>query len=867
MVNNESKMNQPSERTIFLDAIELSNAQDRRKYLENACGADRELRDAVERLLQAHDLEEHPLDKSPIEEASDKTHDFVSTPAEPSGDSPEDQLNRMIGPYRLMEQIGEGGFGVVYVAQQEKPVRRKVALKMVKPGMGSKEVIARFEAERQALALMDHPCIARVFDAGVSDDSRPYFVMELVRGVPITEFCDKARMNIPQRLELFMDVCSAVHHAHQKGVIHRDLKPSNVLTTLYDDKPVAKIIDFGIAKAIGQSLTDKTIYTRFMSLMGTPLYMSPEQAEMNTLDVDTRSDIYSLGVLLYELLTGTTPIDRSRMDSAGYNEIRRIILEEEPPIPSNRISTLGNRISTISGMRQIEPSRLTSSIRGDLDWIVMKAMDKDRKRRYDSAAAMARDIHCYLHSEPVEARPPSSAYRLSKFAQRNRALLVSGSLIAFSMLAGTAFSVYQMSKAVSALQDKQDALREALIAKKEANEARDEANEARDEIAKFSERIVQSNVLVSSGQTHANAGRWQAAIDDFAQAIDLQPSFYLPWVQRGQLYSQLHLWQEANNDFAKAITLGAPTDQPQWMGAGALFALFSQTEAFEALVVQERKRFDLETDDFDWQSLRNCVISIPVANNLEWSKIAAKAEPKIEQRGGPRGPGGPEGEELRGDRGERGIPRRPGEPNRFGPGHREYDNREHEKPEGRRGGPEDRQRPPFGGGPESQRPRGNNFDEKGFGGGPAGDGPRLGARPRRGGFLPMGAQCYVTAMAYIRAGDSRKALNLLDRADLDRGWIGRELIHSARAIAFHQAGQTSLAKQSLSLAERAITRWTGTVVPTEDTPFSPLPWFDLVEGIVLHSEATKAITGTETNTAEVIAMFRQRALIVISEEM
>ncbi len=855
--NDESKMNQPSERTIFLDAIELSNAQDRSNYLEKACGEDRKLRDAVNRLLQAHDLEEHPLDKSPIEKSSDKTRDFVSTPREPSGDSPQDHVDRLIGPYRLMEQIGEGGFGVVYVAQQEKPVRRKVALKMVKPGMGSKEVIARFEAERQALALMDHPCIARVFDAGVSDDSRPYFVMELVRGVPITEFCDKARMNIPQRLELFMDVCSAVHHAHQKGVIHRDLKPSNVLTTLYDDKPVAKIIDFGIAKAIGQSLTDKTIYTRFMSLMGTPLYMSPEQAEMNTLDVDTRSDIYSLGVLLYELLTGTTPIDRSRMDSAGYNEIRRIILEEEPPIPSNRISTLGNRISTISGMRQIDPSRLTSSIRGDLDWIVMKAMDKDRKRRYDSAAAMARDIHLYLHSEPIEARPPSRVYRLSKFAQRNRAILVSASLIAFSLLAGTAFSVYQMSKA-------EDALREALIAKKEANEARDE-------IAKFSERIVQSNVFVSSGQTHANAGRWQAAIDDFAQAIDLQPSFYLPWVQRGQLYSQLHLWQEATNDFAKAISLGAPTDQPQWMGAGALFALFAQTESFEALVAQERKRLDLASDDFDWQSLRNCVISIPIDNDLAWSNIATKAESRIEQRGGPRGPGGPgrppggpEGEEPRG---ERGMPRRPVEPTRFGPGQREYDNREHERPEGRRGGPEGRQRPPFGGGPESPRPRGNNLDEKGFGGGPAGDGPRLGAGPRRGGFLPVGSQCYVTAIAYIRAGDSRKALNLLDRADLDRAWIGRELIHSARAIALHQSGQTTLAKQSLALADQVIKHWTGTVLPAEDTPFSALPWFDLVEGIVLHSEATRVITGTEANSAEIIEMCREHALGLISEEI
>ena len=863
MTNDESKMNIPSERTIFLDAIELPNAQERSKYLENVCGENGHLRDAVERLLRAHDLQENPLDASPIARIAERTRDFMNSQSEPVPIQSQDPVDRLIGPYRLMEQIGEGGFGVVYVAQQEKPVRRKVALKMVKPGMGSKEVIARFEAERQALALMDHPCIARVFDAGVSDDSRPYFVMELVRGVPITEFCDKARLNIPQRLELFMDVCSAVHHAHQKGVIHRDLKPSNVLTTLYDDKPVAKIIDFGIAKAIGQSLTDKTIYTRFMSLMGTPLYMSPEQAEMNTLDVDTRSDIYSLGVLLYELLTGTTPIDRNRMDSAGYNEIRRIIMEEEPPIPSNRLSTLGNRLSTISGLRQIEPNRLTSFIRGDLDWIVMKAMDKDRTRRYDSAAAMARDIHCYLHSEPVEARPPSKIYRVRKFAQRNRVLLISASLIAVSMFAGTAFSVYQMSNAVSALQEKKDALREALIAKKEANDARDE-------IAKFSDRIVQSNVLVSSGQTHANAGRWQAAIDDFAQALDMQPNFYLPWVQRAQLYSQLHLWQESAHDLAKAISLGAPTDQPQWMGAGALFALSNQTEAFATLFQQERKRLETAEIEIDWQSLRNCIASLPISTTMEWKEFAAKAELQIDHRGGPRGPDGPRGPGADDPRDAHGMSRRPGEPNRFNPGHRE-----HENGEGRRGGPggpDDRQRPPFrGGGPESRKPGNNRFDEKGFAergfGGPPGEGPNPGPGPKRGGFLPPGAQYYVTAIAYLRAGENERALTLLEKAETERNWIGRELVHSVRAIALFQSGQKQLAIQSLELADTAIARWIGDIAPTAESPFVPLPWFDLVEGIVFHSEATQRIKGHDSKKEEFITKFREHAFVMIANEM
>jgi serine/threonine protein kinase/WD40 repeat protein len=334
-----------------------------------------------------------------------------------------------VGPYRLREQLGEGGFGQVFVAEQSEPVRRKVALKIIKPGMDSREVVARFEAERQALALMDHPNIARVFDAGTTQDGLPYFVMELVRGIPVTDYCDQHRLAVRDRLELFLDVCRAVQHAHQKGIIHRDIKPSNVLVTQHDTRAVVKVIDFGVAKAINQQLTDKTIYTRFAQFIGTPLYMSPEQAQMTGLDVDTRTDIYSLGVLLYELLTGTTPLSRQQLQEAAFDEVCRLIREQEAPRPSLRISTLGDLAGSVSTNRQVEPKRLALFMRGDLDWIVMKTLEKDRSRRYETPNALCRDLERFLHEEPVEACPPSAAYRFRKFARRNRSLLVTASLV------------------------------------------------------------------------------------------------------------------------------------------------------------------------------------------------------------------------------------------------------------------------------------------------------------------------------------------------------------------------------------------------------------------------------------------------------
>ena len=309
-------------------------------------------------------------------------------------------MGKVIGPYKLLEQIGEGGMGVVYMAEQQVPVRRHVALKIIKPGMDTRQVIARFEAERQALALMDHPNIAKVLDAGTTDSGRPYFVMELVKGVPITQYCDERRLTPRQRLELFITVCQAVQHAHQKGIIHRDLKPTNVLVAEYDDRPVTKIIDFGVAKAVGQQLTERTMFTQFGQVVGTIEYMSPEQAKFNQLDIDTRTDIYSLGVLLYELLTGETPFDRQRLHSAAFDEMLRIIREEEPPKPSTRLSS-SESLPSIAAQRQLDPKKLTTLVSGDLDWIVMKSLEKDRTRRYETANDLARDIERYLHGQPV----------------------------------------------------------------------------------------------------------------------------------------------------------------------------------------------------------------------------------------------------------------------------------------------------------------------------------------------------------------------------------------------------------------------------------------------------------------------------------
>jgi Flp pilus assembly protein TadD/serine/threonine protein kinase len=415
-------------KALFLEAVEKHDPDQWPAFLDRACAGEPDLRRRVEGLLEAH----REVGTGPYRAA---TEGAVPSPVatvdeQPIGERP----GTVIGPYKLMEQIGEGGMGLVFVAEQTHPVRRKVALKVIKPGMDTRQVVARFEAERQALALMDHPNIAKVLDGGETASGRPYFVMELVKGVPITKICDDNRLTTRERLELFVPVCEAVQHAHQKGIIHRDLKPSNVLVASHDGKPVVQVIDFGVAKAVGQHLTDKTVYTLFAQMIGTPLYMSPEQAGESSLDVDTRSDIYSLGVLLYELLTGTTPFDKDRLRTVGYDEMRRIIREEEPARPSARISTLGQAAATVSANRRSDPKKLSRVMRGELDWIVMKALEKDRNRRYETAIGLARDVQRYLNDEPVQACPPSAWYRFRKFARRKKAALATAAVLALAAL-------------------------------------------------------------------------------------------------------------------------------------------------------------------------------------------------------------------------------------------------------------------------------------------------------------------------------------------------------------------------------------------------------------------------------------------------
>jgi tetratricopeptide (TPR) repeat protein len=392
------------------------------------------------------------------------------TAASTQGASDSDPLGSAIGPYKLLQRIGEGGFGTVFLAEQRQPMVRRVALKIIKRGMDTRQVIARFEAERQALAMMDHPNIARVLDAGATRDGRPYFVMELVHGDPITDYCDRQMLRTRERLELFVHVCHAVQHAHQKGIIHRDIKPSNVLVALVDGQPVPKVIDFGIAKATSLPLTDKTLHTELHQAIGTPAYMSPEQAEMTGVDIDTRADIYSLGVLLYELLTGTTPLDRQQLRSAGWDGARRMIREIDPPTPSARLRDAGPVLDEIAANRHSDPVRLRSDVRGDLDWIAMKCLEKDRTRRYDTANGLAMDVLRHLTGEPVLAAPPGRLYRIRKFGARNRAAVLAAAAIVVLLLAGIAGTTFGLFRARAGRAEAQAQRREAEIQKDTAEQ-------------------------------------------------------------------------------------------------------------------------------------------------------------------------------------------------------------------------------------------------------------------------------------------------------------------------------------------------------------------------------------------------------------
>jgi serine/threonine protein kinase len=470
-------------KALFLAAAELPAPAERAAFLDRECGADEELRRPLEALLRAHDdpggfLEQPTAGALPTEGSQPSTSIEQS-----AGDrAPAAGAAGGVGPYRLLEKLGEGGMGAVWAAEQQEPLRRRVALKLIKPGLDSAQVMRRFEQERRALALMDHPHIAKVLDAGSTAEGRPYFVMELVHGVPITKYCDELRLSVRERLGLFIQVCQAIQHAHQKGVIHRDVKPSNVLVCVQDGKPVPKVIDFGVAKALHRPLTEGSTYTEVGAMVGTLQYMAPEQAEVGPLGVDTRADVYGLGILLYELLTGDTPLGRERLRQAAFAEVVRLIKEEEPPRPSARLSESQETLAGLAARRRTEPARLTKAVRGELDWIVMKALEKDRNRRYETASGFAADVQRYLADEPVEACPPSAGYRLRKFARRNRAALGTAMLVALALVAGMGIALWQAAEARESAETARKNESDALAAKADLENANKDLKQTRDEV-------------------------------------------------------------------------------------------------------------------------------------------------------------------------------------------------------------------------------------------------------------------------------------------------------------------------------------------------------------------------------------------------
>jgi serine/threonine protein kinase len=568
------------EETVFYAALKVEDPVQRKLFLDQACAGDAGLRSAVEELLRTQGEAERFFNDggSAVKSVSTLpplTGDGSRSNGIAVGDSPlEENLGTRIGRYKLLQKIGEGGCGVVYMAEQEEPVRRRVALKIIKLGMDTKSVIARFNAERQALALMDHPNIARVLDAGATETGRPYFVMELVRGIKITEFCDQNHLETDRRLDLFVQVCHAIQHAHQKGIIHRDIKPSNVMVTLHDGVPVPKVIDFGIAKATEAKLTDLTLFTAFDQFIGTPAYVSPEQAEMSGLDIDTRSDIYSLGVLLYELLTGKTPFNSKELLRSGLYEMRRTLREREPHRPSTMVTTMqGEELKVAALCRRSEPPKLISMLRGDLDWIVMKALEKDRSRRYQTANGLAMDIDRHLNSEPVVARPPSRLYQFQKLVHRNKVIFAAAAAVAAALIVGLGTSTFLFFR-------EREARRRAVAAEQQQNKLRQEA-ETR-------EKITEAAFLVSQE-------KYQEA-DELMSKVSLKA----PTVEGAAVIRSLGEWHALEN---------------QWTEAAARFALLLQIDELDGW----------DTFTLDYLMLGPALIEMGDTKRYEQFRLAAIA--------------------------------------------------------------------------------------------------------------------------------------------------------------------------------------------------------------------------------------------------
>ncbi len=627
---------------IFYAALDVKAPAERQAFLERSCAGDAGLRAAVEQMLATQaDAEKFFGSGSPssvsavqLAAALAKAPRLHDTP--PINVPVEEELGKRIGPYKLLQKIGEGGCGTVYMAEQEMPVRRRVALKVIKLGMDTKNVIARFEAERQALAMMDHPNIARVLDAGATETGRPYFVMELVRGVKVTTYCDEKNLDPRQRLDLFLQVCHAIQHAHQKGIIHRDVKPSNILVTNHDGVPVPKVIDFGIAKATsGSRLTERTLFTAFEQFVGTPAYMSPEQAEFSSLDVDTRSDIYSLGVLLYELLTGRPPFDQSELLASGLDEMRRTLREREPHRPSTKLDGLRAEELTQTALhRHMEPRRLKSLLSGDLDWIVMKALEKDRSRRYQTANGLAADVQRYLHNEPVIARPPSRWYRLQKLVRRNRAAFVAIGAVSVALIAGLAVSSWLFMREREARQEQARLRLEAESARQTETRLRSDA-EART-------RIAQAAVLLNRGKPE----QADQLVDQISMPAT-EPSLEAAYVFRalGEWNALLGRWSQAADRLLNLVRANQldKTDMTDiatrdLLRVGPVLVAAEQQASYRAFVAEITARFATTQNPVAAEHVMKVGLVAPVdpATFQSLVPMAAVVEQSITEPNSPR---------------------------------------------------------------------------------------------------------------------------------------------------------------------------------------------------------------------------------------